>query len=236
MCSVIKQGFTTTIAMDKELTLTEAQNRIFHFITRYIDDNKRPPSVREIAKKMNYASTNAVAEMLDALESKGYISRRGGSRSIEITRDNSRSNFGFGSPAQDKIVRVQVKDIDPYAESVTQKLITTDLAFYFDKNITGDKPCFLIIAGDDGMAREGILRGDMVLVEERELTSADKGRLVAAVADDILIVRTIRFENDRIHLLAANTSYSQKSLKPSEEHPGLMLCGPVRLVIRKPVN
>ncbi|NTW48340.1 MAG: MarR family transcriptional regulator [Chlorobiales bacterium] len=218
--------------MDKVLTLTEAQNRVFIFITRYIADNKRPPSVREIAKKMNYSSTNAVAEMLDALEKKEYISRRGGSRGIEIIRDHSRSSFGFGSPAQDNVVRVPIKNIDPYTKKVDEKLITTGEALYFDKKITGDKPCFLITTDDDGMAREGILRGDMVLVEEREITEADKGQPVAAIAEDIAIVRTVRFVNDRIHLLAANTSYSEKSIKLTEKHPGLILCGPVKLVIR----
>ncbi|NTV45783.1 MAG: hypothetical protein HGB11_04520, partial [Chlorobiales bacterium] len=212
---------------------TEAQNRVFIFITRYIAEHKRPPSVREIGRKMNYASTNAVAEILDALESKGYITRRGGSRSIEILRDSSQSRFGFGSPAHNNVVRVPIKDIDPFTEKSSEKLITTDVALYFDKSIVNDKPCFLIAAGDDGMAREGILRGDMVLVEEHELTEVDKGQLVAAIADDILIVRTFRFINDRIHLLAANTSYSEKIIKLTEKNSGIILCGLVKLVIRK---
>lgn len=219
--------------MTNEQTLTEAQNRVFIFITRYIAEYKRPPSVREIGMKMNYASTNAVAEILDALESKGYITRRGGSRSIEILRDSTQSRFGFGSPAQNNVVRVPVKDIDPFIKTSSEKLITTGDAFYFDKSIVSDKPCFLIEAGDDGMAREGILRGDMVLVEEREISEADKGQLVAAIADDILIVRTIRFMNDRIHLLAANASYSEKIFKPSEKNQGVILCGLVKLIIRK---
>lgn len=217
-------------------TLTEAQNRVLIFITRYIAEHKRPPSVREIAKKMNYSSTNAVAEVIDALEKKGCIFRRGGSRSIEIIRDNSRSGLGAGSSAQEKVARVPIKEIDPYTEKASEKLITTDEALYLDKKITDGKPCFLITAGDDGMAREGILRGDMVLVEERELTEEDKGQLVVAVAEDIVIVRTVRFVNDRIHLLAANASYSEKIFKPTEKHPGLVLCGPVKLVIRRVAN
>lgn len=65
--------------------LTERQQQVLNFITDYLDKHACPPTLREISKHINAKGTVTAIRHLDALESKGYITRReGSSRSIVV--------------------------------------------------------------------------------------------------------------------------------------------------------
>lgn len=210
--------------------LTETQNKIFKFITRFIAEKKKPPTLREIAKQMKYASTNAVSDVLNVLEEKGYIRRQAGARSIEILVEDDATRFGFGSPSLDRVSLVPLMETDGVAPS---RMRTRGEGLYIDKNLTGGKACLFAFAGDDGMDKAGILKGDLVLVEQRPIPEVEKGCTVVAVAGDEFIVRTYQMLNGRAHLLAANASYSEKVFKPDAKESGVSIVGVVRLVIRR---
>lgn len=215
--------------MPEQSSLTEAQNKIFNFITRYVAEHKRPPSVREIQKQMKYNSTNAVAEVLNALESKGYISRRGGARSIEILAQDDLMNFGFGSPALDKVVPVPLMSVDWFSKGEKMKPISN---LYIDKTLTNNRECIFVRVDDDGMEKSGIFKRDFVLVERREPTEADKEPLVAAICEDGAIVRNYRLINERVHLLASSRSYSERVINPKEKFPEALVIGIVLSLFR----
>jgi repressor LexA len=66
--------------------LTKRQAHILAFIRSQIASRSKPPTVREIMAHFGFASPNAVASHLRALERKGFI-RRGAryeSRNIEV--------------------------------------------------------------------------------------------------------------------------------------------------------
>lgn len=65
--------------------LTKKEERVLNTIKRYIDDNKIPPTIRELASMLELRSTATVSDYLNRLESKGYIERIERSpRSIKI--------------------------------------------------------------------------------------------------------------------------------------------------------
>ena len=65
--------------------LTRRQREVLDFITRTIEENGLPPSIREIGKKFRIKSTNGVRAILSALSHKGYIRRKPlVSRGIEL--------------------------------------------------------------------------------------------------------------------------------------------------------
>ncbi len=215
--------------MPEQGSLTESQNKIFNFITRYMAEHKRPPSVREIQKQMKYKSTNAVAEVLDALEQKGYITRRGGARSIEILQQDDLMNFGFGSPALDKVAPVPLMSVDWFAKGEKMKPISN---LYLDKMLTQNRECMLLRVDDDGMEKSGIVKRDLVLVEKREPSMSDKDVLVAAICEDGAIVRNYRFINERVHLVASSRSYSERVINPNEKFPEALVVGVVLSLFR----
>src|SRR5262245_47605140 len=55
--------------------LTERQMQILEFISKSIERNGYPPTLREIGESMNIRSTNGVNDHLKALERKGYLMR-----------------------------------------------------------------------------------------------------------------------------------------------------------------
>ena len=55
--------------------LTPRQRQILDFITRRIDDQGYPPTIREIGEEMGIRSTNGVNDHLKALERKGFLRR-----------------------------------------------------------------------------------------------------------------------------------------------------------------
>ncbi|MFQ3597455.1 MAG: S24 family peptidase [Chloroherpetonaceae bacterium] len=215
--------------MPEQSSLTESQNKIFNFITRYVAEHKRPPSVREIQKQMKYNSTNAVAEILDALEAKGYIARRGGARSIEILQQDDFMNFGFGSPALDKVAPVPLMSVNWFAKGEKMKPISN---LYLDKTFTHNRECFFVRVDDDGMEKSGIFKRDIVLVEKREPTETDKETLVAAICEEGVIVRNYRFINGRVHLIASSRSYSERVINPTEKFPEAVVVGIVLSLFR----
>lgn len=52
------------------------QRQALSFIAEYIDRNGHSPSVYEIAREFGGISTNAILDLLIALEKKGYITRK----------------------------------------------------------------------------------------------------------------------------------------------------------------
>lgn len=66
--------------------LPPRQREAYEFIESFIEQNKYPPSVREIMEGMGIDSPNGVMCHLDALESKGFIGRKANiSRAMWLT-------------------------------------------------------------------------------------------------------------------------------------------------------
>lgn len=55
--------------------LTPHQRAIWTFIRTYQQEHSRPPTVREIAEATGASSTNGIAEVITALEKKGWVRR-----------------------------------------------------------------------------------------------------------------------------------------------------------------
>jgi SOS-response transcriptional repressor LexA len=57
---------------------TPRQQQVLDFVRAHLDEFHSPPTVREIGRALGGVSTNAVDDLLLALECKGFIERRGG--------------------------------------------------------------------------------------------------------------------------------------------------------------
>lgn len=57
--------------------LTEKQEEVLHFITRYVDQKKDFPSFRTIQDELGYASPNSITQYMKALVRKGYLVQHG---------------------------------------------------------------------------------------------------------------------------------------------------------------
>ncbi|WP_348622595.1 MarR family transcriptional regulator [Paenibacillus polymyxa] len=70
--------------------LTRREKDTLEAITLFLDANKYPPSIKEIAAMIDVSSTSTVTRFLVGLEHKGYIERVGSkSRSMRVLQHAS---------------------------------------------------------------------------------------------------------------------------------------------------
>lgn len=64
--------------------MTSSQLKFYNFMLKYMREEQRPPTVREIRIGMGFKSPRSVSQYLDALEEQNLIRRKVGSRNIRI--------------------------------------------------------------------------------------------------------------------------------------------------------
>lgn len=70
--------------MKRENT-TKKQRELLNYLAEFIEANNYAPSYREVMRALNYKSVSTVANHIDSLITKGYLSKRDNSaRSLEI--------------------------------------------------------------------------------------------------------------------------------------------------------
>ena len=63
---------------------TERQTECYAFIVCYMKNNRKPPTIREIADGLGCTSSNSASQLLGALESKGWLKREPENQSRNI--------------------------------------------------------------------------------------------------------------------------------------------------------
>lgn len=158
--------------MPKELT--ELERSILRYMVDYLRTHTYQPSIREIGREFGIKSTRTVAEYLQSLADKGWVERDSSrSRGVRLASQNVFPDF-MDVPAYDALISGdQVLGAESHQG-----------VFAFDRRLVDCEDAFLVPMDGDGMNGDGILSGDMLLVERVE----DDG----VEADDIVVARAGR--------------------------------------------
>jgi repressor LexA len=197
----------------KQLPLTRRQNQILSFIKEFIKTNEYAPSYREIAKSLNLSSVATVAEYINVLEQKGYLTRQNScARALQLT------------PAWDERT-FEIPLIGRIAAGKPIEAIRTNETIDIPRDMVGPNVFALQVTGDS-MKDDGIFDGDYVIIEKTN--NPRNGDIVVALVDDdnVTLKRFFR-EKTRIRLQPANSTY-----KPIYTRRALVQ-GRVKGVIRK---
>jgi len=197
---------------------TARQKQILDYIGRHRTRHGVPPTVREIQHHFGFASPNAAASHLRALEKKKLLQRgRGAARSLKVTGDHRREVAGipiYGEiPAGFPDMREQRPDGCVYADLDSLDIRRT--ARTFAVRVRGDS-----------MTGAHILEGDLVVLELRE---PNHGNIVAALIDGETTLKRYLVRNRRPFLRAENPKYPD--LIPAHE---LVIQGVMIALFRKP--
>ncbi len=197
--------------------LTKRQKEIFEFIQSFIDENGYAPSFREIAYYFEFTSTGTVAEYINILEEKGYLTREAVSaRSLQLTPSFASQFDTFEIPLEGVI------DAGKPIEA-----IRTGDTIDIPRDMMGKKTFALKVRGES-MVDDGILDGDYVIIEQT--ANARNGDIIVALIDNEKATLK-RFYNEKsgIRLQPAN-----RSMKPMHFAKNrVVIQGKVRGVIRK---
>ena len=211
-------------------SLTKRQEEIYNFIKDKIVIDKIPPTIKEICENFKIRSTNAVSEVLRVLDKKGYIKflGKGKSRGISLTEIESiQTENKFSDDI--RIVNIAGKGNSSNASSVflnSSENIKLDANyFHLDK-----KDYFAAIVTDNGLGKEGIISGDLVIVAQGR--SLESGQIVVALVEEKLIVRYLERYYDKDELIPKGRGYSKIVLNKRDKSKGVIL-GVVKTIIKQ---
>lgn len=205
--------------MPKRDALSPRRRQILEFVHMYLQEQGRPPTVRDIQHGIGVASTAVVKYHLDRLEHEGYIEReRRASRGLRLTAKALRL-FAKEDAAHDvHAIRVPIVGYIVAGEPVTayptydEDVDTLELT----RDIIPDADnVFALRVRGDSMVDASVHDGDIVILRHQE--QANNGDMVAVWLEDDQETTLKYFyrEGPYVRLQPANPAY-EPIIKPAD--------------------
>lgn len=192
--------------------LSERQREILQFISRHIEQNGYPPTVREIGHEFGIRSTNGVAEHLKALERKGLLVKGNlKSRALRpVVPPAARPAAATGRAGREarteerpSTVRVPlVGRVAAGAPLLAEESQGESLDIDASLVGAGGGKVFALRVKGDSMIEDGIFDGDFVFV--RQQAHARAGETVVAMVEGEATVKRFHPEGNVLRLQPAN--------------------------------
>ncbi|MGO5052305.1 transcriptional repressor LexA [Lachnospiraceae bacterium LCP25S3_G4] len=175
--------------------ISNKQYEILEYIKSQILVKGYPPAVREICEAVNLKSTSSVHSHLETLEKNGYIRRDPTKpRAIEIIDD-------MFNLSRREISNVPLVGRVAAGEPL---LAQENVSNYFPipLEFLPNNQTFMLTVKGESMINAGILDGDMVLVEQKNI--ATNGEIIVALVEDGATVKTFYKEEGYFRLQPEN--------------------------------
>ncbi len=178
--------------------LTKRQEDALKFIKTYIVSHGFPPTVRELAQAIGVSSPATAQAHLASLADKGYIKKGSNkNRTIELMVKNEYL------PKNEDVVDVpllgKITAGNPIEAIQNPNEYFSLPAYLIPKN----KEVFTLKVSGESMINAGILDGDIVIVERKEV--AKNGDIVVAMTEDNEVtLKTFYKEKDHVRLQPEN--------------------------------
>jgi repressor LexA len=174
------------------VTLTKRQKELLDYLQTYIERNGFAPTLDETGKHFGLTSLATVHKHLTNLEVKGVIRRRAGlSRALEVVPPTRRPQA------------IELPLLGIAAAGRPIEALLDDERVSVPEELVRRQESFALRVSGDSMKDEGILDGDLVVVESR--ASADSGETVVAVIEGAATIKRFHREaGGRIRLQPAN--------------------------------
>lgn len=197
--------------------LTKRQKEILEFIEKFIDENGYSPSFREIAYYFEFSSTGTVAEYLNILEEKGYLTRDAiSARSLQLTPSFTSGLESWTIPLEGVI------DAGKPIEA-----IRTGDTIDIPRDMMGRKTFALKVRGNS-MIEDGIFDNDYVIIEQT--ANARNGDIIVALIDNEKATLK-RFYNEKGSVRLQPANKEMKAMHFAKNR--VIIQGKVKGVIRK---
>lgn len=195
--------------------LTKRQAEILKFIKDSIEINNYAPSYREICAHFGLSSTATVAEHIETLKEKGYLTQE----------ENLARSIQLMDPEEDTYGSVAIPLLGTIAAGRPIEAVATQETIDIPRDMSGHNVYALRVKGES-MIEDGIMDRDYVIVEQT--SSVRNGDIVVALVDqDQVTLKRFYKEKDRVRLQPANSSMNPLYFKK------VVIQGKVRGLIRK---
>ena len=179
--------------------LTDKQTHLLAYLQQAIKQEGEAPSLRQAASDMG-VSHAAVAQILRALEDKGYVKREGRySRTIHIL-NRARETAGHQRWREIPVVGQVTAGLPMYAQEEWEGSVVLDANLFRGQNL------FALRIKGDSMQGAGMLDGDLAICEPRQY--AQNGEIVVAlIHSEEATVKRFFLHRDSIELRPENPRY-----------------------------
>lgn len=200
------------------MAITPRQRELLDYLNRFITGYGHAPTLAEIRAHLGLRSPSTVHALLTALEREGLIRRvPNAARAIEIIAADPSAN------------ECEIPLLGLIAAGRPIEAILSNETVCITRDMLGRGRTFALRVRGDSMTGDGILDGDLIIVESRQ--TADNGQTVVALVDGSeATVKRFYKERGGVRLEAANPRYKPIHIKPSDR---LSIQGAVIGVIRK---
>jgi len=181
-------------------TLTAKQQRVLDYLRHEITTSGQVPSLRQAAAELG-VSHAAIAQIIKALEEKGYLKREGRySRTVHLLNRASETSASQRWREVPVIGRVTA-GLPMYAQTEWEGSTVLDAAVFRGQNL------FALRVKGESMKNIGILDGDLAICEPRQY--AQNGEIVVAlINNEEATVKRFFLRKNYIELRPENTDYS----------------------------
>ena len=206
--------------------LTKKQKELFDYLSSYIAKNEISPSFEEMKNAINLKSKSGIHRLITSLEQRGFIKRlKHKARAMEITK--TLSNLSNKSREQDSYeipLLGYISAGDPIeAIENPDEYINVPSSF-----ISPNNQYFGLKVNGLSMIEKGIFDGDIAII--KKTNSVNNGKIAAVLTiDNEITLKTINIKQNKIHLIPANKSYSEKIFNLHE----VQIQGTLTGIIRK---
>ena len=172
--------------MQKALTPRQAQ--VYTTVKRFHEEYGKSPTIKELCNRMDVKWPNAVYELLNGLEMKGYIFRRkNAKRNIEL-RNVDALSMSTSTVSIPVVASVGCDDLSVIADEKYDESIEVDQSI-----LEGKGKIAAVRAVGDSMNDADINDGDYILIELTE--NAQNGDRVAVIVGDMVTVKRLERKN-----------------------------------------
>jgi repressor LexA len=171
--------------------ITKRQKEMLDYLRDYIVEHGYAPTLEEIGRHFSLASLATVHKHLSNLERKGRIRRLANhSRAMELVPEPSAGRA------------VEVPLLGRVAAGTPIEPVEALETVMLPEGLLGRGETFALRVRGDSMVGEGILNGDLVVVESR--ADAPNGATVVALVRGEATVKKLHRERGRVRLVPAN--------------------------------
>jgi len=210
--------------------LTFKQNQLLSFLIKKIEENGVSPSYEEICKELSLKSKSGIHRIVKSLEERGYIERlENRARAIAPKKNiNGQPYFSNVISINKKINDLKLKEkakinnietnriplLGKIAAGTPIEAISNNDKFIdVPSSDPSFKECYALYVEGDSMIDEGILDGDIVIIEKKQ--DVKNGDIVVALIDkEEATLKKFRKRGDTIALEPANKSYKTQIYGP----------------------
>jgi repressor LexA len=179
--------------------LTAKQQRFLDYLQREITSTGQAPSLRQAATDLE-VSHAAVAQLLKALEAKGYVKREGRYSRTLYLLNRARQPSAWQRWREIPIIGRVTAGLPLYAQTEWDGTVVLDADTFRGQNL------FALRVQGDSMKAAGILDGDLAICEPRQYAS--NGEIVVAlIHNEEATVKRFFLHGDHIELRPENTNY-----------------------------